>query len=167
MAPATNGHITLALVLLAASGLMIRSFQVLRNVDPGFASSEEVLTFRVTIPAAETADGAEPDLAYENMWRRLREIPGVTSVGASTSLTMDGHGSTLPVHVEDSPVARGEITPSRVQKNITEDYFETMQNPVVAGRPIEWADIHDRALVAVVTANHPHRLSAASRTVVR
>ncbi len=81
-------QMALALVLLAGSGLMIRSFQALRDVDPGFANPEEVLTFRVAVPAAEIEDDAYVALAYEDMWRRLLELPGVTSVGASTALTM-------------------------------------------------------------------------------
>ena len=98
-------QVALALVLLAGSGLMIRSFQALRNVDPGFANPEEVLTFRVAIPAAEIEDEAEVALAYEDMWRRLKEVPGVASVGASSSLTMEsdfGVGGG-PVLVEDFP----------------------------------------------------------------
>ena len=55
----------------------------LRNVDPGFSNPEEVLTFRVFIPGSDIEDHAEVVLAYEDMWRRLQAIPGVTSVGAS------------------------------------------------------------------------------------
>lgn len=148
-------QMALALVLLAGSGLMIRSFQALRNVDPGFANPEEVLTFRVAIPAAEIEDEAEVALAYEDIWRRLREIPGVTSVGGSTSLTMDGHGSVGPnlIWIEDFPVPADQLPRATRTKWITGAYFEAMQNPILAGRPIEWSDIHDRALVVVVTAN--------------
>ena len=146
-------QMALALVLLAGSGLMIRSFQALRNVDPGFANPEEVLTFRVAIPAAEIGDLAEVGSAYEDMWRRLRGIPGVTSVGASSSVAMDGQSTMqAPIWVEDLPMT-AELPPIRTWKMITGDYFETMQNPVLAGRPIEWPDIHDRAFVVVVTEN--------------
>ena len=147
-------QMALALVLLAGSGLMIRSFQALRNVDPGFSNPEEVLTFRVAIPPAEIEDPAEVALAYEDMWSRLQEIPGVTSVGVSSGLPMDGsayEGSVILV--EDFPLAPGQPPPVRRVKWISEDYFETMQNPVLAGHPIEWSDVHDRASVVVVTEN--------------
>ena len=150
-------QMALALVLLAGSGLMIRSFQALRNVDPGFANPEEVLTFRVDIPRAEIEDPAEVVLAYEDMWSRLQQIPGVTSVGGSTSLPMDGSlisGTGEPIRVEDFPIDNpNQMPPQRRFRWITGDYFETMQNPVLAGRPIEWSDIHDRAPVVVVTEN--------------
>ena len=150
-------QMALALVLLAASGLMIRSFQALRNVDPGFANPEAVLTFRIAIPAAETEDAAEVAVAYEDMWRRLQEIPGVTSVGVSSSVTMELNSSGGPVMVEDFPTAPGQVTVPSIFKWISEDYFETMQNPVLAGRSIEWSDIHDRAPVVLVTASFAGR----------
>lgn len=146
-------QMALALVLLTGSGLMIRSFQALRNVDPGFANPEEVLTFRVAIPAAEISDGAEVALAYEDMWRRLEEIPGVTSVAASTSVTMGGGGPVALAYFEDFPLAPGETPPIWQDKYVTEDYFATMQNPVLQGRPIEWSDIRDRTSVVVITEN--------------
>ncbi len=146
-------QVALALVLLAGSGLMIRSFQALRKVDPGFANPEEVLTFRVAIPAAEIEDDAEVALAFEEMWRRLQDIPGVTSVGASTSVTMAGNAYISSLLVEDFPFNRDQSSPARRFKWITGGYFETMQNPLLAGRTIEWSDIHEGARVAMVTAN--------------
>ena len=148
-------QMALALVLLAGSGLMIRSFQALRNVSPGFSNPEEVLIFRVPIPEAEIEDAAVVALAYEDMWRRFQAIPGVTSVGASTSPTM-GRIRTMAagITVEDFPINDpDQLAPSSRVKFVTADYFETMQNPVLAGRPIEWSDIHGRVPVAVVTEN--------------
>jgi predicted permease len=144
----------LALVLLTGSGLMIRSFQALRDVDPGFTNPGEILTFRVEIPEAEIENNAEVPLAYEKMWRGLRAIPGVTSVGGSTSVTMGGDfGYATGLLVEDFPLARGEGGTTRRFKWTTADYFSTMQNPVLAGRAVDWSDVHDRRNVAMLTAN--------------
>ena len=147
-------QMALSLVLLAGSGLMIRSFQALRAVDPGFANPEEVLTFRVPIPEVEISDAAELALAYEDMWRRFQAIPGVTSVGASTNLTM-GSDMTIGarIAVEDFPITDPDELEPRTVKFVTGGYFKTMQNQVLTGRPIEWSDIHARAPVVVVTAN--------------
>ena len=87
------------------------------------------------------------------MWRRFQEIPGVTSVGASSSVTMGTSTNNGPIWVEDFPVTPPQLPPFMRRKLVTEDYFETMQNSVLAGRPIEWSDAHDRASVVVVTAN--------------
>ena len=146
-------QMSLALVLLAGSGLMIRSFQALRNVDPGFSNPSEVLTFRVGVPTAEIEDRAELALAWEGMWNRLNEIPGVTSIGASSSVTMDNTNNNDALWIEDIPIVPDQLPPIRRFKWITEGYFETMQNPILAGRAIEWADIHDRAPVVMITAN--------------
>ncbi len=146
-------QMALALVLLAGSGLLIRSFQALRNVDPGFSNPAEVLTFRTRLPSTAFEDHAELALAYEDMWRRLQAIPGVTSVGASTKLTMDSGCCMGSIRVEDFPGIPPEELPFTGNKWITGDYFETMQIPLLAGRPIEWSDIHAQAQVAVVTAN--------------
>ena len=64
-------QMALALVLLAGSGLMVRSFQTLRSVDPGFSNPEEVLTFRVGIPTGAVEDHADVALAYEDLWAVL------------------------------------------------------------------------------------------------
>jgi predicted permease len=141
-------QMSLALVLLVGSGLMIRSFHALQGVAPGFANPAEVLTFGVPIPEAEVESDDETLLAYEEIWRRLHEVPGVVSVGASTTVTMGGGSSSRNVLVEDLAVP----AVTRV-KWVSGGYLGTMQNPVLAGRSIEWPDVHDRVPVAVVTAN--------------
>ncbi len=85
------------------------------------------------------------------MWRRLQAIPGVTSVGASTALTISPGGTTVVVGVEDFPPPAGQYAPVRQVEWITGDYFEAMQNPILAGRSIEWSAVHARSPVAVVT----------------
>jgi len=146
-------QVALALVLLVGSGLMVRTFVGLRHVDPGFTRPEDVLTFRVSIPSAVAEDPAEAALMHEQIVRRLQAIPGVSSVGPTSSVTMDGWDSNDPIFVEDFPAPEGQIPKLRRYKWIAEGYFETMGNPVVAGRGITWADIHDRASVAVVSEN--------------
>ena len=147
------GQVAMALVLLVGSGLMMRSFQELREVDPGFSDPAEVLTFHLTVPSAQVAEDGDVALLYEELVGRLEGIPGVTSAGASFSITMDGWDSNDAVWVEDFPVDPNQIPPIRRFKWIGGDYFETMRNPVVAGRSITWTDVHDRSPVVVVTEN--------------
>ncbi len=144
-------QIALALVLLVGSGLLLRSFQALNRVHPGFERPKEVLTFRLSIPSAEVEDSMAVVAAYQTIGERIQAIPGVSSVGFSSSITMDGYDSNDPIFVEDHPVAADVIPPLRRMKWITPGYFETMGNPLLAGRAITWADLYDRAPVAVVT----------------
>jgi predicted permease len=146
-------QVALALVLLVGSGLMIRSFQTLRRVDPGFKAPEELLAARLTIPGTEIPDDQDAAAAFEQIARRLEEVSGVTSVGLSTSITMDGAGGYDPIWVEDHPVSDGQMPPIRRFKWTGPGYHATMQNPVIAGRTFTWDDVHNRAEVVVVTEN--------------
>ncbi len=65
---------------------------------------------------------------------------------------MDGGGFD-PIYVEDFPTTDGQLALTRRCKWIGAGYFETMENPIVAGRSITWADIHNRARVLLVTEN--------------
>jgi putative ABC transport system permease protein len=146
-------QMSLALVLLAGSGLMIRSFQALRSVDPGFDDPEQVLYFRVAIPSAEVEDPSQVALTHQEILQRVQAIPGVASAALSSSVTMDGWDSNDAVNVEEFPVEGDQLPPIRRFKFVGEGYFSTMGNPILAGRDITWADIDDRAPIAVVTAN--------------
>ena len=146
-------EIALALVLLIVSGLMIRTFIALRQVDPGFVRPTEVQTFRVSIPGALIKDPQQTVLAFEQITQRLEQVPGVVSVGLSSSVTMDGNHASVPIFVEDFPEAGREMPPIRRIKRVAPDYFETMGNPVLAGRAITWADNHQARPVVVISEN--------------
>lgn len=144
-------QVALALVLMVGSGLMVRSFVALRGVHPGFERPEEVLTLRAPVPEAEVESPAEVALLHERILQELSHLPGVESAGASSSVTMDRYDSNDPIFVEDFPVTESQVPPLRRFKWISPGYFETMGNPVLVGRGIEWADVHERRKVAVVT----------------
>jgi predicted permease len=144
-------QVALALVLLVGAGLMIRSFQALRTVHPGFVAPEEVLTFRLSIPESQIADGDQVPRAHEQILRAIENLPGVTSIGLTTSVTMDGSNSSDPVFVEEFPVEGDQLPPVRRYKWISPNYHETMGNPVIAGRSLTWDDIRLKSPVVVVT----------------
>ena len=144
------GEIAMAMVLLVAAGLMIRTFGELRNVQPGFARPDEVLTFRVSVPEALEADAVRVARLHEEVARQLEALPGVVAVGQSSSITMDGDASMDPVVVEEFPPAAGGMPPIRRMKWASPRYFETMGNRIVAGRGMTWNDNYSLALVAVV-----------------
>lgn len=144
-------QMALALVLLAGSGLMVRSFQALKAVDPGFDDPESVLTFRVTIPSTEVDETEEFARIHQDILRRVQEIPGVASAAFSSSVTMDGSDSSDAVQVEEFPVQADQIPPIRRLKYVGAGYFETMGNAVLAGRAITWTDVEERSLVVMVT----------------
>jgi predicted permease len=145
------GQMALALMLLMGSGLMIRSFQALRSVGPGFGEPGDVLTVRASIPSAEVEDPVETAQAQQLIHRRLEEVPGVTGVGVGTSVPMDGWNSGDPVYVEEFPVPEGQLPPLRVLEWVGEGYFETLQIPLLAGRTLNWGDANELGRVVVVS----------------
>ena len=107
------GQVALALTLLIVSGLMIRTFIAMRQVDPGFTRPEEVQTFVLAIPEGLISDPQQAARTYERVAERLAQVPGVTSVGLSSSITMDGEDNGNPIEVEDAPVPEGDMPPLR------------------------------------------------------
>ncbi len=146
-------QVALAAVLLVASGLMVRTFFAIHDVPPGFIHPENVLTLRISIPEAVIKDPTQVARLHEQIVRKIEAIAGVESVGLSSSVTMDGNSSNDPIFVEDFPSPEGKIPPIRRFKHVGERYFETMGNPVIAGRGITWADVHNQRPVVVISEN--------------
>jgi predicted permease len=146
------GQVALALTLLIISGLMIRTFVAMRQVDPGFTRPEEVQTFVLAIPPGLIDDPQEAAQTHQRVAERLAQVPGVASVGLSSSITMDGEDNGNPIEVEGKPLPEGAMTPLRRFKSFAPGYFETMGNTLVAGRSITWSEILERRPVIVVSA---------------
>src|SRR5262245_17665994 len=143
-------QVALAVVLLVASGLMVRTFLAMRGVSPGFAQPEQVLTLRVSIPTAVISDAEQVVRTYEQIARNIAGIGGVSSVGLSSSVTMDRMSSNDPVFVEDFPGPEGQIPSLRRFKWVGEGYVETMGNTIVAGRSLTWRDAYGTAPVVMI-----------------
>jgi putative ABC transport system permease protein len=146
-------EIALAVVLLVASGLMIRTFQAMRHVNPGFVNPSQVIAMRVSIPDALIKDHEQAVRTHEAIVRRLEQIPGVVSVGLSSAIAMEGYDSNDPIFVEDFPSPEGRIPALRRYKFTDGSYFTAMGNPLVAGRLLTWNDSYQRAQVVVVSEN--------------
>ena len=146
-------EIALALILLVASGLMVRTFVSLRHVDPGFVHPEQVLTLRLSVPNAMMPDAERTARTFEQVLRRLEQVPGVASVGMSSSMTMDGNTDNEPLFFEDFPEPPGKMAPIRRVKWIAPNHFETMGTRYVAGRGPSWAEIYNLAPVVLVSEN--------------
>ena len=95
-------QVALALVLLISSGLMIRTFRALTKVDPGFVAPAQLQTFRVDIPDTQVKDPERVVRLQEEILHKIEAIPGVSSVGLSMSVPMDGNEWGDPVYAEGS-----------------------------------------------------------------
>ena len=146
-------EIALAVILLVASGLMIRTFLAMRQVDPGFRDPSSVLTLRVAIPESMIADHYQAARMHRQIGERIAQVPGVAAVGLSSAIAMDGFDSNDPIFVEDVPTPEGRIPALRRYKWVGPGYFSTMGNRLVAGRDIEWRDVETANPVVVISEN--------------
>jgi predicted permease len=144
-------QVALAVVLLVASGLMIRTFAALRDVRPGFAAPEKVQMFRLSIPEAQVPEPERVVRMQHDIVERIASIPGVTSVTFSTAMPMEMEfENNMVVTAEDKSYGEG-IPPLRRSKSVAPGLFATLGTPIIAGRDFSWTDIHDNRQVAVVS----------------
>jgi predicted permease len=146
-------QVALALVLLVSSGLMIRTFQAMRKVQPGFTRPEEVMTLRLSILEAQVPEPDRAVRAHQQILERLQQVPGVVSVGLTTAITMDGNNSNDPIFLEDFPSPEGQIPPMRRFKWVSPGLFRAMGNPLIAGRDVNWNDTYSAAPVVLISEN--------------
>src|SRR5881394_3957414 len=142
-------QVALALVLLVAAGLMIRTFDALRRVEPGFAGGEEVQTFMLVIPDTTPLDRLRQ--AHRAIQERLSAVPGVESVGFQLWLPLSGLLMSGGAVYEDAPLPEGTL-PGQTQFRFTSPgLVETMRTPLVAGRTMTWSDLDSDRQVAMVS----------------
>ncbi len=158
-------QLALALVLLVVSGLMVRTFFALQRVDPGFARPADVETFRVTLPPGIVRDPTQLPGLYQRIAESLHQVPGVQSVGLTSRITMDGPITGFaPIFLHGQPFAG--TPPARQLTILGPGYFETMGNPIVAGRSIAWSDVFELRPVALVSATLAHEYFGEPATAV-
>jgi predicted permease len=143
-------QVALALVMLVSAGLMIRSFQNLRSVEPGFTDPATVQTMRMTIPSATARDGERVAQLAAQIRERLAAIPGVTSAAYTEVLPMDG-GSGVPVYAEDKTYSADAFPPNRRIKRVSPELLQTLGTPLLAGRDFDWQEILNQRNVAMVS----------------
>jgi putative ABC transport system permease protein len=144
-------QVALALVLLVASGLLVRSFQQLLAVDPGF-DPRSTLTLQVGLPPAQYPDRERVVAFHHAVLDRIAALPGVTAVSASTCLPLSREafcfGNTLAV--EGRPRQPGRIPRPVAQRAVAGGYFEAMGMHLLRGRGLDRADTDRREPVVVV-----------------
>ena len=143
----------LAVVLLIGSGLMIRTFQVLRHVQPGFRDPAQVQTLRIFIPDTQVKDPVRAIRMEQEIRDKLAAIPGVTSVAFSNSVPTDSNDSTDVLYAEDHVYSEGQLPPLRRFKFIAPGFFQTMGTPLIAGRDFTWTDLYDQRKYTIVSEN--------------
>jgi putative ABC transport system permease protein len=146
-------QVGLAVVLLIGSGLMIRTFQNLRRVLPGFQNANELQAVHIFIPDTQVKEPDRVIAMFQEMQRKLGGIPGVRSVAMANSVPTDGNTSTDLLYAEDKTYREGQLPPLRRFKFAAPGFFETMGTPLIAGRDFNWTEINARRPVALISEN--------------
>jgi predicted permease len=148
-------QVALALVLLVGSGLMVRTFVALLDVEPGFAATAAVQTARVWVPPPEVPDLERVMRMQHEILDKVAALPGVKAAAFASAVPMEGPIRVwqTPIYVEGRDTAPGTTPPMRRAKMVSPGYFNAIGTRMVAGRDITWRDIYGRAAVAIVSDN--------------
>jgi len=136
----------LAVVLLAAAGLLLRSLLGLGKVDPGFAKNQ-VITFGLDLP--ERYGHFERVEFYRQLLSRIRSLPGVHSASAAFPLPLSADDVKTSYDVEGRPVKEAERAVTTLHL-VDVDYFQALGIPLLSGREFDARDDSSRALPVVV-----------------
>ena len=143
-------QIALAMVLLVGSGLMVRSYWHLKNVDPGFDPTN-VLTFDIGLPSAVHPDRQSAATFQQQLLDRLATLPGVEHAGAISCLPLSGWCSGDPLYERGAPPEPGIIPPIIARRTVAPGYFEATRIPLLSGRRLDRTD-HEQLTDAVVVS---------------
>jgi predicted permease len=145
-------QVAMALVLLVSAMLMIRTFEALRHIEPGFSQPEHLQTMRTSIPASLVADPQQVVRIQNGIADKLAAIPGVRSVGFASAAPMEGIESNWD-GISFEGKSTGEVTPLRLFKYVSPDYFRTIGTRLVSGRELTWTEVYGQRPVAIISEN--------------
>ncbi|HKQ08085.1 MAG TPA: ABC transporter permease [Blastocatellia bacterium] len=153
-------EIALSLVLLIGAGLLMRSFLKLQSVDPGF-NPENVLTMQIDM-TGPNYQRAAPVIAFHNqLLERVRALPGVQSAATRSAVPIaaDASFSYLAFAIEGRPPEPGN-RPVAFYNAVSPSFFETMQIPVLKGRPFNEHDVRKAQNVIIINETLARRFFA-------
>jgi predicted permease len=145
-------QVAMALVLLVCAALMLRTFQQLRAVDPGFADASSLQTLHIAIPESSISDPRMVGRVENDIADKLAAIPGVTSVGFAGSAPMEGTEAGWDIVTVEGKSYEGD-PPLRLFNYASPGYFRALGTRLLAGRDFTWKEIYDLEPKVIVSEN--------------
>jgi predicted permease len=142
-------EMALAVVLLTGSGLLIRSFLALTEVDPGFQPGG-AMSVRVTFQGAEYQTAEQVRARVDQLVERLRGLPGVTAIAVGSILPLGGLGALNDFAVDGAPPPPPNVNQEIAVASATPDYFKAIGAPLKRGRLFTDLDQPKSAPVALL-----------------
>ncbi|HEX6562729.1 MAG TPA: ABC transporter permease, partial [Chthoniobacterales bacterium] len=146
-----TAQVALACVLLIAAGLLVRSFEAAQNIPLGF-NPHHVLTVGVALNSVKyETDGVQTRAFWDALMSKVRRLPGVTAAAANNFLPFKWDWEYLsPFTVDGTPDPGPGKKPVLTWQMISNDYFRTLQIPVLQGRDFDSQDTVDKPSVTIV-----------------
>ena len=144
------GEVIASVVLLVATGLLMRALWDVQGRDPGFRS-DGILAMRMDLGSKYVVTTRRAEF-YDSILERVGALPGVTSAAFTSGLPMVWGGGIWPVGINGVELERREDNTSSM-RFVTPGYFATVQTPVLEGRDVSETDTMTSELVAVVSAS--------------
>ena len=161
-----TAQVSLAVVLIAGAGLMMRSFQEVRAVDLGF-NAERTLAIQVSLPESDYPTLTEVRAYVDRGIEALEALPGARGASAVSTLPMNHESGALRFVTSEIGSSVGEDWPVALPNRISPGYLDVMEIPLVAGRAFTLADGPDAAPVAIVNRELADRFMAGGSPVGR
>jgi putative ABC transport system permease protein len=143
-------EIALALVLVVASGLLVRTFFRLLAVDPG-VHAERVLTFELSLPGRKYQDANQIVAFYNKALQGLRAMPGVAYAGIVETIPLTGSSDSTVIRLPDRPAIAGK-EPYANYNIASPGYFDAVGTTLLSGRSFLDSDVESSMPVVIVNA---------------
>jgi predicted permease len=148
------GQVAMALVLLVSAGLMIRTFQALRTVDPGFTDAPHLQVMRISIPNLLIPEAERAARTQNEILDKLSAIPGVSSAAFVSEMPMEGLDSGWDcIFAQDKTYSDDVMPPLRLYKYISPGFLRASGTRLIAGRELTWDDVYGLRPVVMISEN--------------
>jgi putative ABC transport system permease protein len=146
------GQVAMALVLLVSAGLMIRTFNAMRHVQPGFTDARTLQLLRIAIPDSLVHGPEQVTRLQQSIQDRLAAIQGVKSAAYGSDMPLEGYEAGWDeLMAEGKNYPEDEIPPMRLYKFVAPGFFSTAGTRLMAGRDFTWAEMYQVRPVVVVS----------------
>lgn len=143
-------EVALSLILLFGAGLMIRSFQRLQRVNPGF-DSQNVMTMTLAVARSKFHTSLQQIAFYQQVLQRVRSLPAVQSAGVIDDVPLSGGGSHQPIAIEGRPALAMADQPEVDVRLTSPGYMSSMRIPILRGRDFTDSDAAFRPAVVLIS----------------
>jgi predicted permease len=148
------GQMAMALVLLICAGLMIRTFEALGTVDPGFTDARHLQLMRISIPQLLIPEADRVARTQNEILNHLAAIPGVKAAGFASDMPMEGFDSGWDcIFAQDKTYPDDVMPPLRFYKYISPGFLQAAGTRLISGRDFTWDDVYGLRPVVMISEN--------------